>query len=228
MITMEINKEDKKCLVLLSGGIDSSTALYYMKSSGYNVEGLFIDYKHKSRQKEIQSAAYLANQLDCLLHVIAVPLDQQFFVDARPFDPPLTQGSEGIQRAGLDILLCLSHWLLIANVYCFYLDISNIVLGVTMSDSQRLPKVRWEFLDKVGEVVYNWTGRGTQVLLPFLLKEKKEVVTIGKELGVPFNRTWSCLEQGTIHCGFCEGCKMRRRAFSETGIMDIMQYEVDE
>ena len=195
-----------------------------MKDSGFSVEGLFIDYKHKSRQNERQSASYMANQLDCLLHITAVPLDQQFFIDARPFDPPLTQSDVRQQQAGLDIMLCISHWLLIASVYCYYLNIPYIALGVTASDAQRLPKVGWKFVDKISEIMHDWSGKGPQILLPLLSKNKQEVVSIGRDLGVPYDKTWSCLEQGDVHCGGCAGCKMRRDALPEAGIIDVMQY----
>lgn len=226
MVT-ESTKGNERCLVLLSGGIDSSVALYFMRASGYTVEGLFIDYKHKARDREMASAARIAHHLDCLLHIVSDPLDQQFFIDARPFDPPISYRAERLQEARLDVMLCVSHWLLLASVYCLCLDIQNIVMGITASDSHRLPWVGQDFVDKIGAAVYKWAGSGPKVLLPFLSMEKEDIVRIGSKLEVPFAKTWSCLEQGEIHCGLCEGCKIRRRAFSRTGIADLMQYEMN-
>jgi len=225
----EINHSTGKapCLVLLSGGIDSSTALYFMKAEGYDVQGLFIDYQHKSRQEEIRGAAYMANELDCLLHIVGVPLDQQFFIDAKPLKPPGKENCNNLQDEGLDVLLCLSHWLFVASIYCLHLAIPKIVIGVTASDSHRFPWVGWDFLDHISRAVSSWAGKGPKVFLPFLLKEKEEVVRIAAKLGVPLNRTWSCLEQGKIHCGICDGCKIRRSAFIDSEINDDMRYEVD-
>lgn len=226
-MTTESTKGNERCLVLLSGGIDSSAALYFMRTSGYTVEGLFIDYKHKARDREMASAAQQAHHLDCLLHVMTDPLDQQFFIDAKPFDPPISHETERLKEARLDIMLCLSHWLVLASIYCLYFGIDNVVLGITASDSHRVPWVRRNFVDKIGEAVYNWAGSGPKVLLPFLTMEKKDIVRIGSQLGVPFDKTWSCLEQGQVHCGICEGCKMRQRAFSKSGIVDSMEYEMN-
>ncbi len=222
---MSIDINNKKCLVLLSGGIDSSTAAYFMKDSGYSVDCLFMDYKRKSRSNELHSASYIVNKINCLLHVICDPLDQQYFIDARPFEVPLNQSTVRKQESGIDIMLCLTHWLLIASSYSIYLDIPYIVLGVTASDCQRLPKVDWAYVDKITAIVNNWTGKGPEILLPFLSYSKQKVITIGKELGVPLGNTWSCLEQGVIHCGQCDGCTLRRRSFSDSGFMDSISYK---
>jgi len=64
-----------------------------------------------------------------------------------------------------------------------------------------------------------------EILTPLIGMEKSEIVRLGSRLGVPFELTWSCYKSSDLACGTCDSCVLRRRAFSQAGIEDPIQYE---
>lgn len=216
----------KSCLVLISGGLDSVTAAYWAKAQGYTIEGIFFDYEHITRDREISCVAHIADTLDIPLHVIKVPLTQQFFFDARPFPGPNSHLNEQMHEMRLDILVCLLHWLTLAASFSMHLNIEEALVGITASDKTRVQAMHPAIFEHFGKLVSTWAKREFLVTAPFIAMDKQEVVSVGHSLGVPFESTWSCSEDNSIHCGSCVDCVMRRIAFSSVGIADPITYAV--
>jgi 7-cyano-7-deazaguanine synthase len=68
-------------------------------------------------------------------------------------------------------------------------------------------------------------GSGIAVRAPFVRLRKKDLVLMGKSLGVPFEHSWSCYREGEKACGRCDSCALRLRAFAEVGVPDPIEYE---
>ncbi len=90
---------------------------------------------------------------------------------------------------------------------------AEVFLDTTPAFFESLQKAIWAGSRRLGE------GRMT-IMRPLQLKSKAEVVRLAASLGVPLEHTWSCYREGRRHCGECEGCRRRARAFSEAGVSD--------
>ena len=103
----------------------------------------------------------------------------------------------------------------------------NIYIGAVAADSSGYPDCRPEFYEAMNETIRRGTkeGSGIVVKAPFVHLLKKDIVLMGKSMGVPFERSWSCYREGEKACGTCDSCALRLRAFAEAGVPDPLPYE---
>ena len=99
-----------------------------------------------------------------------------------------------------------------------------VAIGIHSGDHLLYPDCRPEFIEAFEQMEKTATEQDIQLLVPFLHLSKSEIVTIGENLGVPFQDTWSCYEGGDVHCGLCGTCIERREAFELAGIRDPTVY----
>jgi len=104
----------------------------------------------------------------------------------------------------------------------------NVYIGAVWADSSGYPDCRPAFYEAMNGAVRTGTKdeSGIVVKAPFVNLKKKDLVLMGKSLGVPFERTWSCYRDGEKACGRCDSCALRRKAFAEAGVPDPLPYEV--
>ncbi|MDA1196174.1 MAG: 7-cyano-7-deazaguanine synthase QueC [Planctomycetota bacterium] len=226
-------EEKRRAIVLLSGGMDSSTAAAMVARDGYEIHGLAIRYGQR-HVAELRLAARLARALgaasfrivdvdlralggSALTDDIAVPKDRS--ADSIGTGIPITY-----VPARNTVFLALA---LAAAETC---GAEAIVLGVNALDYSGYPDCRPEFVAAFEQVAALGTrqgveGRGPRILAPLQYLTKAEIATRGHELGVPFQHTLSCydpVERGSVwlHCGRCDACHLRARGFAEAGLTD--------
>ncbi len=228
----------RRAVALLSGGMDSAVAAAGVRSEGFEVHALSVDYGQRHRP-ELEAARRVANALglasftrlavdlsaiggSALTADLAVPKDR----DAAQIgtDVPVTY-----VPARNTVLLALA--LGAAEVR----DAEALVIGATAVDYSGYPDCRPAFLEAFEATARLGTRRGAEgkplrVLAPLLRLSKADIVRRGLSLGVPFAATWSCydaVERGgeSLHCGRCDACRLRRRGFSEAGVTDPTRYE---
>jgi 7-cyano-7-deazaguanine synthase len=100
-----------------------------------------------------------------------------------------------------------------------------IFFGANIQDYSGYPDCRPEFLEAFSEVISRGTRAGAEghqikILAPLLKMSKKEIVSLGLALGVPFEKTWSCYQGGDFPCGECDSCILRAKGFREAGLED--------
>ncbi len=200
-----------KVVLLLSGGIDSTVLLYYLKSLGHEVSAVTFDYGQKN-WKEIKMVKLLAEKTQTPLKIFKIrnlsELAKSSLLGKEPASPNQTFFVPGRNAIFLSL----------ATAYAQSIGAEEVVYGSTLEDYNDYPDCRPEFVEnfsKAMEVAY-----GVKVSAPFINKSKSEIVKIGKELGVDFKLTWSCYYSGRKHCGKCPACLKRKKAFEENGILD--------
>jgi len=115
----------------------------------------------------------------------------------------------------------------VAASYAEEVGADYIIGGHNREDVEVFPDTSPAFFESFQKAI--WAGsrllgeRRTTVLRPLQLKSKAEVVSLAAGLGVPLERTWSCYREGSRHCGECEGCRKRAKAFSEAGVSDPLR-----
>lgn len=178
-----------KVVVLLSGGMDSTTVLYYAISEGHDVVPLFVDYGQKSLGQEHYTAQRICDELGLTLHWINIfGLYDDVETDYIPFrNPVLVMLAAGYaEKIG-----AIEVWTGIQSEYCPYPDCT--IQSVACM-----------------EVILLRCGKRVLKLRnPLLRKNKQEIVELGRKLGVPYELTWSCYESGPEPCGKCDSCKKR-------------------
>lgn len=218
----------KKAVVLLSGGLDSATCLYWARSQGYTVEALGVDYGQR-HACEIRSARALARAAGArfTLQRVRLPwLKASSLVDAgRPLpNIPLAKiGRGGIPstyvpgRNTIFVALGLS----LADT----VDADAVVVGANILDYSGYPDCRPSFYRAFARVARMGTRRGSegkplQIKTPLIKKDKAGIVRMAVCLGVPLEKTWSCYRGGATPCGRCDSCKLRAKGFAQAGIND--------
>jgi len=113
----------------------------------------------------------------------------------------------------------------VAVSYAASICADKIFYGAQGSDEPFYPDCRREFYKAFEKAAQLGTGMEMSIEAPFSNRTKSETIRIGAELGVPLELTWSCYFNGLKHCGKCESCVNRKKAFNEAGINDPTEYE---
>ena len=220
-------------VILLSGGMDSATALAMTKSDGSNVIALTFDYGQRHR-KEIQAAGRIAKHFRVADHrIVAIDLtaiggsaltDRQLAV---PSQRNLDEIGKGIPITYVPArnTILLSYALGLAEAS----GATAIVIAANSIDYSGYVDCRPEFYAAFQEVARLGTKRGVEgdvieIRTPLIRMSKGDIVRKGEALGVPWALTWSCYHGKAKACGVCDSCQLRRKGFREAGIEDPLPY----
>ncbi len=221
-------KKKEVAVVLLSGGLDSTTALYWAKKKNYSPIALSIRYGQR-HVKELNAARAVARDAKVVLQEVSLTLpwlkgSSLTNSSLRLPDLPLKKiGTGGVPSTYVPgrntIFLALAVSLADA---C---GASAIVIGANALDYSGYPDCRPPFIDAFGKVAKEGTKRGSEgkplkILAPLLRLDKKGVVRLANKVGAPLRLTWSCYAGRSKPCGFCDSCKLRAKGFREAGLED--------
>jgi 7-cyano-7-deazaguanine synthase len=118
-----------------------------------------------------------------------------------------------------------AHFLSVAVSWAEVLGAEKVYIGAVEQDSSGYPDCRPEYYRAFNEVVRAGTKEGSiEIVTPLIGMRKHEIVTLGLELGAPFDLTWSCYQREDRACGVCDSCVLRLRAFRDAGAEDPIPY----
>lgn len=216
-----------KVVVLVSGGLDSVTALYEAAESHEVVAGLSFRYGAKHHDSELPLAAWHCEKLGVAHRVIELPFVGELFSSALlEGGAPIPDGhyEEATMKATV-VPFRNGIMLSIAAGFAESRGAEALVIAAHAGDHAIYPDCREAFMNAMGEAVRMGTYAGIELQRPFITKTKADLVRRGHELGVDFARTWSCYKGHAIHCGQCGTCTERREAFLVAGLPDPTPYE---
>lgn len=225
-----------EAIILLSGGLDSSTVLALSIEAGFEPVALTFDYGQKHR-REIESAKRIAEHYLVKEHLI-VPLDL-----GRYLNSSLTQASMNVP-SGRDRKEISSE---IPNTYVpsrniIFLSIASalaesrgshaVFIAANAVDFSGYPDCTPEFIESFQRMLDVGTRagkerRGIRIEAPILRRSKSEIVKEAVRLRVPLELTWSCYKGGEKACGKCDSCLLRLEGFRAVGVEDPVEYEVN-
>ena len=217
-------------IILLSGGLDSTTTAVIAQSEGYELSALTIDYGQRHRI-EIEAAQKVAQHLGIANHVI-MPIDVRLFRNSSltddvdvPKDVPI--GQIGLTVPNTYVPARNTVFLALALAYAESVGAEKIFIGISQVDSSGYPDCRSEFLKAFNTLARLATKSGISdapisVEAPLLLLSKRETILRGLELGVDYSLTFTCYDptSDNTSCGRCESCLLRQQAFREAGVPD--------
>lgn len=217
----------KKTVVVMSGGMDSTTLLYYLRSLGRDVLPLGVDYGQR-HARELLAARTICNRLGLVyevadLHQIRPLLGGSSQTDASVPVPEGHYAEESMKKTVVPNRNMILLSLAIARAISAGAD--EVAYGAHAGDHAIYPDCRGEFVQimKEAALLCDWTP--IKLVAPFVDLTKAGIAKKGAELGVPFELTWSCYKGADLHCGRCGTCVERREAFILSGVSDPTQYE---
>ncbi len=216
-------KQADKCVVVLSGGPDSVTVAYWAKKQGYDVYAISFKYGQIAT-KEVECARKIAGQLKISLKVVDLSALRNVFGNVTSLcnqKIPMTSNFSDPIIVPFRNAIFLS----VAVSYANSIGANKILYGAHGSDEPFYPDCRREFYKAFEKAACLGTGREIIIEAPFSDKPKSEMIKAGAELGVLFDLTWSCYRGGQRHCGKCESCINRKKAFAAAEILDPTEYE---
>jgi len=227
-------------VVLLSGGLDSTTVLAIAKSEGFAVHALTFRYGQR-HSAEIDAAKRIASQGGVRRHHV-VDIDLRQFGGsaltadiAVPKDRDLAPSSPAVKEIPVTYVparntIFLSYALALAEVT----RSSNIFIGVNALDYSGYPDCRPEYIKAFEQMANLATRAGVEgttrvtIRTPLIALSKAAIITLGTSLGVDYSQTTSCYDPGRNGeaCGRCDACQLRLKGFSEAGLEDPIQYAI--
>lgn len=220
----------KKAVVLLSGGLDSATTLYFAKAKGFQCYCLIFDYGQRHK-KEIASAKKIAARAGCAWQIIklSLPWKGSSLLDKKLKIPEFSNSTNSINLSNSIPLtyvparniIFLSFALSCAEA----IKASSIFIGANAIDYSGYPDCRPGFYRAFIRAVNLGTkagveGRGFSIFTPLIKMTKAGIIKLGTRLKVPYELTWSCYQGGRKPCGKCDSCNFRARGFQEAGYRD--------
>ncbi len=224
----------KSAVVLLSGGIDSTTTLAIALAEGYEAYALSFDYGQR-HQIETQAARRAADSLGAKKHRIA-KIDLRVFGGSAltgDIDVP-KQRSETEIADGIPVTYVPARntiFLAYALGWAEVIQAADIFLGANAIDYSGYPDCRPEFIEAFQTVANVGTkagveGRRFQIHTPLIKFSKAEIIRKAVELGVDLSLTHSCYDPSPdgFACGECDSCLLRLKGFREAGMKDPIRY----
>ncbi len=207
-------------VVLLSGGLDSSTVLYIAKKKSQRCSCLIFDYGQR-HSRELKSAKKIASFTDCDYKVIKIifPWKGSSLIDKNkkiPYNKKIIGEIPSTYVPGRNTIF-LSYALSFAET----IGAKKIFIGANAVDFSGYPDCRPQYYKNFNKLLAVGTKNGDiKIETPLLYKTKKEIVELAVRLGVPLELTWSCYSGGKKPCGKCDSCILRAKGFALAGRKD--------
>jgi 7-cyano-7-deazaguanine synthase len=224
----------KRAVVLLSGGIDSTTTLAVAIAEGYKVYALSFDYGQRHRI-EVEAARRIADSLDAKEHRVA-KIDMRVFGGSAltdDIDVPKHRSETEIAH-GIPVTYVPARntiFLAYALAWAEVIPAHDIFLGVNAIDYSGYPDCRPEFIEAFETMANLGTkagveGRRFQIHTPLIKFSKAEIIRKATELDVDLSLTHSCYDPSpeNLACGQCDSCLLRLKGFREAGMKDPIRY----
>ena len=230
-----MTEEDKKAVVLLSGGIDSTTALAMAQAEGYEIYGLSFLYG-QCHGLEVEAAKRIGRAAKLADHRIA-EIDLSIFGGSALTSDvavPKRRSLEEMTRQVPITYVPARNTIFLSYALAFAESIGahDIFIGVNAIDYSGYPDCRPEYI-RAFEAMANLgtkagiEGHGIKIRTPLIEMSKAKIIRAGMALGVDYSRTTSCYDPDDegLACGACDSCLIRKKGFEEAGLPDPSGYQ---
>lgn len=224
----------KKAISVLSGGLDCcvATSVY---GKDYDIHAITFNYGQKAFMRELQAAKEICEKMNWTHEVIDLPWLSKISTSS-------LNTSEDIPEVSADDLDDLkkstqtasSVWVPARNMvftsiavsYAESIGAEIIIVGWDKEEAATFPDNSKEFLETFNELIDVGSPEKIRIEAPAIDLDKEEIVDLGIKVGAPMELSYSCYKGGIKHCGVCESCMRRKRAFESLGVEDMTEYEI--
>jgi 7-cyano-7-deazaguanine synthase len=222
----------KKAISVLSGGLDSTVASSVYKEE-YEVHAITFDYGQRSLKQELSASRNICEKLGFEHTVIDLTWLSKLGSSALTTNKELPKiaideldnkeicndSANNVWVPGRNIVFTS-----IATSFAEAEDANIIIVGWDKEEANTFPDNSKEFLNSFNETIAIGSKNDIEIKAPAIDLNKKEIVELGKKVNAPMELSYSCYDNNDKHCGLCESCLRRKRAFIETGIPDPTEY----
>ncbi|MCE5215347.1 MAG: 7-cyano-7-deazaguanine synthase QueC [Methanobacterium sp.] len=224
-----------KAIAVLSGGLDSTVATANYKDK-FDIHALTFNYGQRSSDMEIRSSKAICKELGLKHTIIDLPWLKNLGKSALTTDEEVPE----LKFDELDVKEIVDEtarkvWVpgrnivftSIATSYAEALDAAKIIVGWDLEEATTFPDNSKKFLNSFNHVLEVGSLYDIKIEAPLINMIKMDIVKLGVDVNAPLELTYSCYMGGNVHCGVCESCIRRRRAFKLAGVSDI-EYKADK
>ena len=218
----------EKTVVILSGGMDSTTVAYKAKNAGFDIVALHFNYGQRTQNKELQSFYAICDDLNIQNRYV---IDLDFF---KQIGSALVDKNMKIPTNGLEEGIPATYvpfrngiFLSIATAIAEKEGAKSLMIGVVEEDSSGYPDCRENFIKSMQEAINLGTKDDThiQIITPLIHLRKEDIVKEAIKEGVKLELTWSCYQNEDKACGVCDSCRLRLKGFEKTDLIDPINYK---
>ena len=238
----------QNAIILLSGGLDSSTLAYYVKYKvkPKSITALFFDYNQRNLKQEEFCAKAIAKKIKAKFKKINIKWLGEIstsLINSKSKLPKLNEKDLSNLKKGAKEVL--NYWVpcrnslfilaALAHAEAEFLSNkkqSDIYIGLKSEGRLPMKDTTPEFVKQINKIAKQATLKGNfKILAPFINKDKDEIIKIGNKLKVPYKDTFSCYSNSgfknklPVHCGTCESCLLRNKGFYWANFMDPTIYK---
>jgi len=223
------NNLNKKAVVILSGGMDSTLSSYIAKNDAYELIAVHFNYGQRTQNKELKAFRDICKKLNIeTKYEIDIPFFTQIGANA------LTDLSIDIPTSGLEAGVPITYvpfrngiFLAIATAIAEKEAARAIYIGVVQEDSSGYPDCTNSFINSISKAINEGTKDDTKIdiITPLIHLNKSQIVQKAIELNVPLELTWSCYKEETQACGVCDSCRLRLNGFEKANKKDPIKYK---
>lgn len=222
----------KKAVILLSGGLDSTTALYLAKKDGYEIYAMAFNYGQK-HTKEVECAREIAKEVG-VKDFVVVNTNMNVWGGSALTDNKIKIPEGDIESKDIPITYVPARNMIFLSYAASYAEVvgaSEIFIGVSEVDYSGYVDCRLAFIIAMENAINQGTvcsveqGNKIRIQAPFINMTKSEEIKLGISLGVDYSKTWTCYKGEEVACGECDSCKLRLKAFKDAGIRDLVKYK---
>jgi 7-cyano-7-deazaguanine synthase len=221
-----------KCVIPVSGGLDSTVILHWIASEGKEIHAVSFNYGQRHFEKEMEcaiSSCYFKSESHKRINL-------EFFKDIvntsslinKDIDVAKTKDVLGDPQTVNYVPNRNMMMLSICTAYAESIGATQVYHGSALVDSQA---GYWdgsqEFLQAINDVNSLNRRKRVEILAPLITKSKKDIIIKGVDVGVNFSETWTCYEGKEKACGECPACSSRIKGFMDAGIVDPIEYSRD-
>ena len=215
-----------KTVLAYSGGLDSTVLLYHLIAEGVEVWALSVNYGQR-HQRELDSARAITRRLGLPHETIDLSSLGELLEGCALTDPNLSIPQGHYEEPSMKATVVPNRNMLLlalATSWAISLRADSVSYAAHSGDHAIYPDCREVFAQALDKAMRLADWREVRLNRPFVQMDKTAIVRRGAALGVPFARTWSCYEGGSLHCGGCGTCTERREAFDLAGVEDPTPY----
>ena len=223
----------KKAIAVLSGGLDCTVASS-VYDRDYEIHAITFDYGQKAFKRELEASREICKKMNWSHEVIDLPWLSKISTSSLNTSEEIPEVSE----ADLDDIeksseSASSVWVPARNTvftsialsYAESIGAEIIIVGWNGEEGSTFPDNSKEYMEKFNELIDVGSPDKIKIEAPAIDLNKEEITELGVKVGAPMELSYSCYKGGDKHCGVCESCMRRRRAFENLNVKDLTEYE---
>jgi 7-cyano-7-deazaguanine synthase len=224
------NNNNKRSIVLVSGGLDSCVTAAVAHQQGYEMAFLHVTYGQRTELRELKAFKEIANHYTVSQQLVvdigylkaiggSSLIDRKMTIEKQQQFPGKTIPSTYVPFRN-------THLLAIATSWAETIQAKTIFIGAVEEDSSGYPDCRSDFFSTFNQLIEKGTRPETRITIktPIINLKKKDIVLKALKLKAPLHLTWSCYEKSRKACGVCDSCILRLKGFKEAGAEDPIPY----